>query len=46
MAPFYGCGPTASGLEALQGGSLLFTTRITTKIKLKIHACFTFYFMF
>ena len=26
MAPFYGWGSTASGLEPLQGGSLLFTT--------------------
>ena len=25
MAPFYGWGSTASGLEPLQGGSLLFT---------------------
>ena len=27
MAPFYGCGSTASRLEPLQGGSLLFTTK-------------------
>ena len=27
MAPFYGWGPTASRLEPLQGGSLLFTTK-------------------
>ena len=26
MAPFYGCGSTASRLEPLWGGSLLFTT--------------------
>ena len=26
MAPFYGWGPTASRLEPLQGGTLLFTT--------------------
>ena len=28
MAPFYGWGSTASRLEPLQGGSLLFTTII------------------
>ena len=27
MAPFYGWGSTASRLEPLQGGSLLFTTK-------------------
>ena len=27
MAPFYGWGSTASSLEQLQGGSLLFTTK-------------------
>ena len=27
MAPFYGWGSTASKLELLQGGSLLFTTK-------------------
>ena len=27
MVPFYGWGSTASRLEALQGGSLLFTTK-------------------
>ena len=27
MAPFYGCGSTASRLEPLRGGSLLFTTK-------------------
>ena len=27
MAPFYGCGSTASKLEPLQGGSLPFTTK-------------------
>ena len=27
MAPFYGWGSTASRLESLQGGSLLFTTK-------------------
>ena len=27
MAPFYGWGSTASRLEQLQGGSLLFTTK-------------------
>ena len=27
MAPFYGCGSTASRLEPLQGGNLLFTTK-------------------
>ena len=27
MAPFYGRGSTASRLEKLQGGSLLFTTK-------------------
>ena len=26
MAPFYGWGPTASRLNPLQGGTLLFTT--------------------
>ena len=28
MAPFYGWGSTASRLEPLQGGSLLFTTKL------------------
>ena len=28
MAPFYGWGSSASKLEPLQGGSLLFTTRL------------------
>ena len=27
MAPFYGCGITASSLEPLRGGSLLFSTK-------------------
>ena len=27
MAPFYGWSSTASGLKALRGGSLLFTTK-------------------
>ena len=27
MAPFYGCGSTASRLEPPRGGSLLFTTK-------------------
>ena len=27
MAPFYGWGSTASRLESLRGGSLLFTTK-------------------
>ena len=27
MAPFYGCDSSASRLEPLQGGSLLFTTK-------------------
>ena len=27
MAPFYGWGSTASRLQSLQGGSLLFTTK-------------------
>ena len=27
MAPFYGCGSTASRLEPLRGGSLLFITK-------------------
>ena len=27
MAPFFGCGSTASRLEALRGGSLLFITK-------------------
>ena len=27
MAPFFGWGSTASKLESLQGGSLLFTTK-------------------
>ena len=27
MAPFYGCGSTASKLEPLRGSSLLFTTK-------------------
>ena len=27
MAPFHGWGPTASTLEPLQGGSLLFTAK-------------------
>ena len=27
MAPFYGWGSTASSLEPLRGGSLLFTTK-------------------
>ena len=27
MAPFYGCGSTASRLEPLWGGSVLFTTK-------------------
>ena len=27
MAPFYGCGLTASRLEPLRGGSLLFITK-------------------
>ena len=27
MAPFYGWGSTALGLEPLRGGSLLFTTK-------------------
>ena len=27
MAPFYGWGSTASNLEPLRGGSLLFTTK-------------------
>ena len=27
MAPFYGWGSTASSLESLRGGSLLFTTK-------------------
>ena len=29
MAPFYGWGSTASRLEPLQGGSLLFTTKFS-----------------
>ena len=29
MAPFYGLGSTASRLEALPGGSLLFTTKFS-----------------
>ena len=29
MAPFYGCGLTASSLEPLRGGSLLFTTKFS-----------------
>ena len=29
MAPFYGWGSTASRLEPLRGGSLLFTTKFT-----------------
>ena len=28
MAPFYGCGTTASRQKPLEGGSLLFTTKI------------------
>ena len=28
MAPFYGWGSTASRLEPLRGGSLLFTTKL------------------
>ena len=31
MAPFYGWGSTASRLEPLQGGSLLFTTKFPEK---------------
>ena len=31
MAPFYGWGSTASRLEPLQGGSLLFTTKLCYK---------------
>ena len=27
IAPFYGCGSTASRLDPLRGGSLLFTTK-------------------
>ena len=30
MAPFYGWGSTASRLQPLQGGSLLFTTKFPT----------------
>ena len=30
MAPFYGWGSTASRLEPLRGGSLLFTTKMIT----------------
>ena len=33
MAPFYGWGSTASRLEPLRGGSLLFTTKFPTRIK-------------
>ena len=29
MAPFYGWGSTASRLQPLQGGSLLFTTKFS-----------------
>ena len=29
MTPFYGWGSTASRLEPFQGGSLLFTTKVT-----------------
>ena len=32
MAPFYGWGSTASRLEPLRGGSLLFTTLIICKV--------------
>ena len=31
MAPFYGWGSTASRLEPLRGGSLLFTTKFPEK---------------
>ena len=29
MAPFYGCGSIASGLEPLRGSGFLFTTKFT-----------------
>ena len=34
MAPFYGWGSTASSLEPLRGGSLLFTTKFPEIIDL------------
>ena len=38
MAPFYGWGSTASKLEPLRGGSLLFTTKLP-EIPEKDHLC-------
>ena len=37
MAPFYGWGSTASRLEPLRGGSLLFTTNNLPSIILLLH---------
>ena len=36
MAPFYGWGSTASRIEPLRGGSLLFTTKFPEKLRIVI----------
>ena len=37
MAPFYGWGSTASRLQPLRGGSLLFTTKFPEWLKNNTH---------
>ena len=47
MAPFYGWGSTASRLEPLQGGSLLFTTKFpeTPQIPSEIPPSMEFFYI-
>ena len=40
MTPFYGWGSTASRLEPLRGGSLLFTTKLYKLALAKQHTSF------
>ena len=43
MAPFYGWGSTASRLEPLRGGSLLFTTKSHTQQSLQFLKLYFFF---
>ena len=40
MAPFYGWGSTASRLEPLRGGSLLFTTNDVINFKIDLRSSY------